>query len=126
MHLTKSELDIMEVLWTSGKPLSRGELLAAAEEERSWQDSSVHVLLNGLLKKGAIQEAGFIRTGKGFGRTYEPAVSCEEYYSSTITSRKRVRPKLPLLVSKLFEGQTFDDDTIRELEAILEEHRETR
>jgi len=126
MHLTKSELDIMEVLWTAEKPLSRGELLASAEKERSWQDSSIHVLLNGLLKKGAIQEAGFIRTGKGFGRTYEPAMSCEEYYSITITQPKRVMPKLTLLVSKLFESQTFDDETISELEAILEEHREKR
>ena len=58
MELTKSEMQIMDVLWGSDAPLSRSDLLERSEE-KTWKDSSVHILLNGLLAKGAIREAGF-------------------------------------------------------------------
>ena len=51
MQLTKSEMEIMDVLWDAGKPLSRADLLDRSEE-KTWKDSSVHILLNGLLQKG--------------------------------------------------------------------------
>ena len=57
VELTKSEMEIMDVLWGSDKPLSRADLLARSEE-KTWKDSSVHILLNGLLQKGAIEEIG--------------------------------------------------------------------
>ena len=37
MELTKSEMEIMDVLWGSEKPLSRADLLAHSEE-KSWKD----------------------------------------------------------------------------------------
>lgn len=60
MELTRSELEIMDVLWESETPLSRSDLIAHSEG-KSWKNSSVHILLNGLLQKGAIQEAGLVK-----------------------------------------------------------------
>ena len=57
MELTRSEMEIMDVLWETGKPLSRADLLEHTEE-KTWKDSSVHILLNSLLQKEAIREAG--------------------------------------------------------------------
>ena len=74
MELTKSEMEIMDVLWESGKPLSRADLLAHSEE-KTWKDSSVHILLNGLLQKGAIQEAGLIKRSKTYGRIFSPTMT---------------------------------------------------
>ena len=54
MELTKSEMEIMDVLWDADKPMSRADLLEQSDE-KSWKDSSVHILLNGLLQKGAIR-----------------------------------------------------------------------
>ena len=59
MELTKSEMEIMDVLWGSENPLSRADLLARPEE-KTWKDSSVHILLNGLpeifdVERGQIQ-----------------------------------------------------------------------
>ena len=51
MELTRSEMEIMDVLWEAGKPLSRADLLEHTEE-KTWKDSSVHILLNSLLQKG--------------------------------------------------------------------------
>ena len=57
MELTKSEMEIMDVFWASQEPLSRADLLERSTN-KSWKDSSVHILLNGLLAKGAIEEVG--------------------------------------------------------------------
>ena len=60
MELTRSELEIMDVLWAAEQPLSRSDLLEDSQE-KTWKDSSVHILLNGMLQKGVIREAGFDR-----------------------------------------------------------------
>ena len=87
MELTKSEMEIMDVLWNAGSPLSRADLLDRGEE-KTWKDSSVHILLNGLLQKKAIREAGFVRRSKTYGRTFEPNLSREEYFATTIFSHR--------------------------------------
>ena len=79
MELTRSEMEIMDVLWASDAPLSRADLLAHSEE-KTWKDSSVHILLNGLLQKGAIQEAGLVKRSKTYGRVFSPTLSREEYF----------------------------------------------
>ena len=83
MELTRSEMEIMDVLWNAEVPLSRADLLEHSEEKR-WKDSSVHILLNGLLKKGAISEAGFVKRSKTYGRTFLPTLSREEYFAQLV------------------------------------------
>ena len=85
MYLTKNEIEIMDVLWRENRALSRGEILSLSTE-KNWMDSSVHILLNSMLKKGAIREAGFVKCGKTCGRVYEAAFSCEEYHVGTLDS----------------------------------------
>ena len=87
MELTKSEMEIMDVLWESDVPLSRADLLARSEE-KTWKDSSVHILLNGLLVKGAIREAGVVKRSKTYGRTFLPTLTREEYYAQLVFSYK--------------------------------------
>ena len=77
MELTRSEMEIMDVLWASDVPLSRADLLAQSEE-KTWKDSSVHILLNGLLQKGAIQEAGRVKRSKTYGRVFAPTLTRED------------------------------------------------
>ncbi len=67
--LTKNEQEIMDLLWSQDKALSRSEIIELSTE-RSWKKSSIHILLNSLLEKGAIKVEGFVKTGKNYGRTY--------------------------------------------------------
>ena len=62
-RLTKSENEIMELMWKEGHPLSRSEIIDLTPE-RSWKPSSIHILLNSLLEKNAIEVAGFVQTTK--------------------------------------------------------------
>ena len=118
MYLTKNELEIMDVLWREGRPLSRGEILNLSED-KTWMDSSVHILLNSMLKKMAIREAGFVKCGKTCGRVYEAALSCEEYYVSTFASTK-AQPDFVKLTEAYIAAKNMDAGTVERMRAVLD------
>lgn len=113
MELTRSEMEIMDVLWESGVALSRADLLERSEE-KTWKDSSVHILLNGLLQKGAIREAGLVKRSKTYGRTFAPTLTREEYFATTIFSHRH-KPEIVGLIAALLQR---DDISREQLEAI--------
>ena len=115
MELTKSEMEIMDVLWGSEKPLSRADLLERSEE-KTWKDSSVHILLNGLLQKGAIREAGLVKRSKTYGRVFSPTMTREEYFATTIFSHRH-KPEIVGLFAALLRR----DDITKEDLAIISE-----
>ena len=121
MELTKSELEVMNVLWQANRPLSRSEILALSTG-KTWKDSSIHILLNGLLNKNAIKEAGYVRSGKTFGRLYAANISCQEYYAKNVFagSSKEV---LPMLFSALIQSDGISPELINELEDMLEKRK---
>ena len=121
MELTKSELEVMNVLWQANRPLSRSEILALSTG-KTWKDSSIHILLNGLLNKIAIKEAGYVRSGKTFGRLYAANISCQEDYAKNgfAGSSKEV---LPMLFSALIQSDGISPELIDELEDMLEKRK---
>jgi len=122
MELTKSEMEIMDVLWEDGGALSRSDFLERSQE-KSWKDSSVHILLNGLLNKGAIREAGIIKRSKTYGRTFLPTMTREEYFATTIFSH-RYQPDLQGLFQALLSRSDVTAATLDTLEALIREKRE--
>ena len=117
MYLTKNELEIMDVLWEQGRPLSRGELLSLPEN-KTWMDSSIHILLNSLLRKGAIREAGYAKCGKTSGRVYGAALTCAEYYITTLDST-RTQPSLPELMAAYLKARPTEEAVRRETAELL-------
>lgn len=122
LELTRSEMEIMDVLWQDGGELSRADFLARSEE-KSWKDSSVHILLNGLLNKGAIREAGFVKRSKTYGRTFLPTMTREEYFANTIFSH-RYQPDMTGLFQALLQRPEVDPALLDQLEAVLIARRE--
>ena len=117
MVLTRSELEIMDVLWNAAKPMSRSDLLEVSED-KTWKDSSVHILLNGLLRKGIIQEAGFVKRSKTYGRTFVPTMSREEFFAANAFAYK-YKPDAVAFV-KAIVSQSFisEDDLLQIRDAI--------
>lgn len=107
----------MDVLWREERALSRGEILSLSDD-KTWMDSSVHILLNSMLRKGAIKEAGFVKCGKTCGRVYEAALSCEEYYASTFNSTKK-SPELSKLLDAYIRLNGIDRATLEAIEEVL-------
>ena len=118
MELTRSEMEIMDVLWDAGQPLSRADLLERAEE-KTWKDSSVHILLNGLLAKEAIREAGLIKRSKTFGRNFAPTMTREEYFAQTIFGHRH-QPELIGLFTALLEQRDPSPEQLESMKALIE------
>lgn len=122
MELTKSEMEIMDVLWEDGGALSRADFLSR-QTAKTWKDSSVHILLNGLLKKGAIQEAGIVKRNKTYGRTFLPTLSREEYFATTIFSH-HYQPELTGLFQALLQRPNVTKEFLDNLETMIQEKRQ--
>ncbi len=85
--LSKKEMELMLLLWDAEEPLARQDILdRAAVRTCSWKPNSVHILLNALLDKGAVQVTGFYLNSRKLGRTFAPAVSKEEYGKMQVRS----------------------------------------
>ena len=121
MELTRSEMEIMDVMWESGVPMSRADLLARSEE-KTWKDSSVHILLNGLLQKGAIQEAGLVKRIKTYGRVFVPTMTREEYFANTIFCHRH-KPEIIGLFAALLKREEITPSDIDAIEALLNQAR---
>ena len=117
MELTKSEMQIMDVLWEADAPLSRADLLECSEE-KTWKDSSVHILLNGMLQKGVIREAGFVKRGKTYGRLFLPTMSREEYFAAYLFSRRRV-PNPTELIRALLDREEMTPEERQSIKALI-------
>lgn len=122
MELTKSEMQIMDVLWASDTPLSRSDLLERSQE-KTWKDSSVHILLNGLLAKGAIEEAGFVKRSKTYGRTFVPALTREEYFAKTVFCHSH-KPQFVGLIRALLEREDISVQELEQVQQLVQQRKE--
>ena len=124
MELTRSEMEIMDVMWASDVPLSRSDLLERSEQ-KSWKDSSVHILLNGLLQKDAIREAGFVKRSKTYGRTFAPTLTREEYFATTIFSHKE-KPNIVGLIAAFLKRKEITEDQLDQIENLVIERKNAK
>lgn len=74
MHLTKSEQQIMEIFWQADHAMAQTEVVKTCVD-RKWKERSIFSMLNSLMEKGVLREVGFVRSGKTYARTFEPAMS---------------------------------------------------
>lgn len=122
-RLTKSENEIMELLWSEERPLSRSEIIDLTPD-RTWKPASIHILLNSMLDKGAIEVAGFVQSTKNYARTFKPTLTADEYavlqfkHSSAFNEQSVIH-----LVSALVED-IQNRDTLNQLSAILDDRKQ--
>ena len=113
--LTKSEVEIMEVLWKEGKPLTSSDIISLSDN-RTWKKSYVHLLLNSLLSKDMIEVVGFVKTTKNYARTFDVKISKEEYSVEQFTNMKSF--KETALITK-----TDNSEIIGELEKLVKKRK---
>lgn len=120
--LTKSELEIMELLWKESEPLTSSQIIEMSVD-RSWKKSYVHLLLNSLLEKEMVEIVGFVKTTKNYARTFRAKVSKEEYSVGRFTSMSSFEQSdIPKIVSALIK-KTDDESLISELEQMIEKRK---
>lgn len=52
--MTKSEKQVMDLLWSTDKPLSCSEIVELSGD-KTWKDSYVHSIIKSLMKKGIVK-----------------------------------------------------------------------
>ena len=122
MELTKIELEVMNVVWNADRPLAKSEI-AKLCTNKTWKDSYTHLLVTGLLKKGALKECGAVKVGRAWAAAYEPNISCEEYYADNVFADSSAET-LPMIFSALIRSDKVSPEMIDELEQMLEKRRE--
>lgn len=123
MKLTDSELQIMELFWSVGKPLTSLDILSRSPADKQWKDKSIYIMIQTLQKKNAISEIGAVKGEKGkYLRLLEPTFSRQDYYSAQISVALDDR-EIPAIFSALVKDIALSEDTIKELEAIIEKKK---
>lgn len=73
--LTSREVDIMNILWTSGKPLIASEI---ADCRPDLTINTVQAVLRKLLKYQLVEVADIVYSGTVLSRSYRPTITSEE------------------------------------------------
>ncbi|MCQ4022068.1 MULTISPECIES: BlaI/MecI/CopY family transcriptional regulator [unclassified Ruminococcus] len=118
--LTKSELEIMELMWKENKPLTSTQIIDLSVN-RTWKKSYVHLLINSLIEKDMIEVSGFVKTTKNYARTFSAKLTKEDYSVNQFTSLHGYNDSdIPKIVSALI-AQTDSLEVICELERIIKD-----
>lgn len=121
MRISDAELEIMEVLWASRRPLTAMEVAKRIPADRGWSLATVKTMLSRLTAKRAI---GFTEEGRRY--LYTAAIARDSYVRRE--SRRFVDQlfggRLSPLVARLAEEDALDEEDIAAIEKILKELRQ--
>lgn len=121
--LTKSEEEIMYLLWDLDEPLTSSEIVKKAVN-KTWKKSYINLLINSLLRKDMIKVVGVKQMTKNYARTFVPTMTKDAYAIKQISDRPNFADSdIPTLFSELIE-RTESSDVFDELEALLKKRRE--
>ena len=120
-RLTKSELAVMEVLWDEGEALTSAEIIQKSKE-KEWKDSSIHLIINSLLRKKVVTVAGFKKTTKNYARTFVPVETREQFLVGQIIDDKTTTEDKKRIYSYII-GKESDPELINYIEELLKERK---
>ena len=113
--LSETEMEVMQIIWASGHPITSGELLDifARNKGKEWKGQTMATFLARLVEKGVL-----IST-KQQGRTniYEPCMSPEEYRSQEAKSLLETlyEGSVKNFLATLYDGKELTKDEMSEL-----------
>ena len=116
IRLSDAELEVMDVLWRAGRPLTATDIADTIDKSRHWSLATVKTLLSRLLAKQAIEPT---RDGRRF--LYTPAIARDSYVGQE--SRRFVNRmfggRLSPLIAQLAEADALDERDLAEIKALL-------
>jgi predicted transcriptional regulator len=122
--LTNREMDILNILWSTGKPMIASEITKADD---SLTINTVQVALRNLLKKNLIEVAEITRSRTVLCRSYRPTLNSSEFSVMTLKSFfKDINKDISTIgiISTLLEYEENNATLINELEKLLNERKE--
>jgi len=83
MRLTDIELEVMNILWQSGIPMTASDIIEASPG-RTWKESSIHVILKTLQAKNAVLMDHYVPTTGRAAKAYKAALTTAQYVASHV------------------------------------------
>lgn len=116
-RLPDAELEIMLIVWKSGKPVSSSFILEQLGDKRKWALATLMTVLARLVEKG------FLHCEKeGRSNSYRAAVTESEYKESEgkSTLEKLYGNSIQDMVMSLYNGKAIDKSDLAELRELLD------
>lgn len=121
--LTKSEEEIMNLLWEVGEPLASSEIVSKSVN-RTWRKSYINLLINSLLNKQMIEVVGVKQMTKNYARTFQPTMSKYAYSVKRIFSQKGFKEKnIPDLFAEII-ANTENPQILEKMQSQLDERKQ--
>jgi len=100
MRLTDIELEVMNILWKSGTPMTASDLIAASPADRTWKETSIHVILKTLEAKKAAAVDHYVPTAGRAAKAYKAALTKAQYVASRVLEFDVAIPDLLLAIAE--------------------------
>ncbi|XOV79502.1 MAG: BlaI/MecI/CopY family transcriptional regulator [Aestuariibacter sp.] len=116
MDISKTELEVMQVIW-GNNPVSSAEVVILLNEKREWHEKTVKTLLGRLVKKQALS---YSKDGKKY--LYSPLISEKAYQQKESTSfiSRLFRGRVSPLVAGFAKQEKLSRQDIEELKQVIE------
>ena len=114
--MTKSEKQVMDLLWSVDRPLSCSEIVELSGD-KTWKDSYVHSLIKSLMKKDVVKIESFELISRSYARKFAPKVTKEEFYLREYLDENEEN-SMPALFAA-FAKNKADEKTMDEIEDMI-------
>ena len=115
-RITKKQLEIMKILWSSDKPLIASEILKRNDS------LNINTVQRALVNKQFIKVADIVYSGTVLTRSYTPLVSREDFLG-TACQDIIGKAKVSSLIASLIDTETNLSE-LEELEKLIEQKKE--
>ncbi|MBR2714717.1 MAG: BlaI/MecI/CopY family transcriptional regulator [Ruminococcus sp.] len=121
--LTKSEKQIMALLWRSEESLTTVDILRLCEN-KTFKDSYINILIRSLLKKDMIKVDGVELIGRSYARKFTTNITREEYiYKLLVEDSFWNVDEMPPLFAKFVQTKA-DMKILDDFSSIISERKE--
>ena len=120
--LTKSEKQIMDLLWSIDDPLSCTEIVEMSGE-KTWKDSYVHSLIKSLMKKDMVEIAAFELISRSYARKFKPKLTKEQYFLREYLTESEEN-SFPKMFTAYADG-TDNAEEMKQIESVIKQWKKS-
>lgn len=127
-ELIPKEKEIMDIIWQINHPCLISDIL---KTDPALKRNTVAKVLVSLNKKGYIQVDSIQRTSTRTGRAYIPSIPKQEYEKQhaliqTLFQNGTVSSNILSFLSAMLDANQIDDNFIYEIEALIQDYKNTK
>lgn len=123
-EMTKSEREVMRLLWNSSDPLSCTEIVNASPD-RHWKDSYIHHIVNDLIKKGYIKIVAFEQVSRVYTRKFAPTTDWGTFVLHQVFTPEQLADREYMIeIWRKLIMAVEDVRVINEIESIIKRYKE--